>query len=392
MSHSRLAEIARQFVVEPEVAPAAVVAVAWRGARGWESADGAAFADRADDTGVGSSALFDLASITKPFVALTVARLARRGRLGLDAPLGELLAEASGTTTGTASLLLLLSHRAGLEGHRTLFAPLLAGLPFERARAIAEIVRGRRPECSAAAPAVGHPPIYSDLGYALVGLAVERLEGLPLDQIVDREVCAPLGLEVGSARLLRSRYSDFAERCMPTETVPFRNGEVRGVVHDENAWALSGHALSGHAGLFGTALGVAHLGRALLDVFHGRSEAWLDAHSLTPLLKERVGRDAARRLRRQVGRTSLRPDRWRECAASVTWVLRARASGAIRMPTEPWCCSAIGSAPRGTIHGFGPRALWSMMRFLAFKPENTRFRKGRELRLWPARKGSLGGA
>jgi CubicO group peptidase (beta-lactamase class C family) len=89
--------------------------------------------------------------------------------------------------------------------------------------------------------------------------------------------------------LLRSRHSDFAERCLPTETVPFRNGVVRGVVHDENAWALSGHALSGHAGLFGTALGVAHFGRALLDVFHGRSEAWLDARSLTPLLKERAG-------------------------------------------------------------------------------------------------------
>ncbi len=147
MSHSRLAEIARQFVIEPEVAPAAVVAVAWRGARGWESADGAAFADRADNPSVGSAALFDLASITKPFMALTVARLARRGRLSLDTPLGELLPEASGTATGTASLLQLLSHRAGLEAHRTLFAPLLAGLPFDRADAIAEIVHGRRPEC-----------------------------------------------------------------------------------------------------------------------------------------------------------------------------------------------------------------------------------------------------
>jgi CubicO group peptidase (beta-lactamase class C family) len=289
MSHSRLAEIARQFVVEPEVAPAAVVAVAWRGERGWESADGAAFADRADNPSVGSTALFDLASVTKPFMALTVARLARRGRLSLDTPLGELLPEARDTTTGSASLLLLLSHRSGLQAHRTLFAPLLTGLPFERPRAIAEIVHGLRPECLDATPVGGHPPIYSDLGYALLGLAVERLEGLPLDQIVDREVCAPLGLEVGSSRLLRSRYGDFAERCMPTETVPFRNGEVRGVVHDENAWALSGHALSGHAGLFGTALSVAHFGRALLDVFHGRSEAWLDAASLNPLLEERAG-------------------------------------------------------------------------------------------------------
>ena len=76
---------------------------------------------------------------------------------------------------------------------------------------------------------------------------------------------------------------------MPTETVPFRGGELRGVVHDENAWALSGHALSGHAGLFGTALAVARFGAALLDAWHGRSEVWLDAKGLAALLQERPG-------------------------------------------------------------------------------------------------------
>ena len=81
MSHLRLAEIARQFVVEPKVAPAAVVAVAWRAERGWESADGAAFANRTDNPGVGSAALFDLASVSKPFLALTVVRLARGAML-----------------------------------------------------------------------------------------------------------------------------------------------------------------------------------------------------------------------------------------------------------------------------------------------------------------------
>lgn len=289
MPHSRLAEIARQFVIEPQVAPAAAVAIAWRGARGQNFAAGAAFAAEAPaSTQPGSTALFDLASVTKPFVALTVARLARRGRLSLDTRLRELLPEAQASPTGAVPLSLLLSHRAGLDGHRTLFAPLLSGLPFDRGAAIAEALHARRPECRGPAPAAGHPPVYSDLGFALLGLAVERLESLSLDQIVDREVCAPLGLEVGSSRLLRSRYGDFAERCQPTETVPWRGGEVSGIVHDENAWALSGHALSGHAGLFGTAPAVARFGAALLDVWHGRSE-WLDAAALTALLQERPG-------------------------------------------------------------------------------------------------------
>ena len=287
MTHSRLAEIARQFVIQPAVAPAAVVALARRGVSGFEVLDGAAFRD--ESRGFDQHAVFDLASISKSFTASCVARLVRRGRLAFETPLQDLLPEARGSATGESSLLLLLSHRAGLEAHRTLFAPLLSGLPFDRAAAIAETVRGRRAECAAAAPEGGHPPVYSDLGFALVGWAIERLEGLPLDEVVAREVCAPLGLEAGSARWLRRHGVRFAERSMPTETVPFRGGEVRGVVHDENAWALSGHGLSGHAGLFGTAASVARFGAALLDAWHGRSQAWLDPNSLAPLLQERPG-------------------------------------------------------------------------------------------------------
>lgn len=286
MPDSRLAEIARRFVILPGVAPAAVVAVAYRAANRFEFADGAAFRNGCSaDTG----AIFDLASISKSFMACTVARLVRRGRLAFETPLQDLLHEARGSATGETALSLLLAHRAGLEAHRTLFAPLLAGLPFDRERAIAETIHGRRPECAGLAPVGGHPPLYSDLGYALVGLAVERLEGLPLDEVVEREVCAPLGLEVGSARLLRRRSAGFATRCMPTETVPFRGGEVQSVVHDENAWALSGHGLSGHAGLFGTAASVARFGAALLDARLDRSQAWLDAASLEPLLEARPG-------------------------------------------------------------------------------------------------------
>lgn len=287
MPDSRLVEIARQFVIEPGVAPAAALGVAWLGERSRELAEAAAFRDPERNPGVG--AIFDLASITKSFMAVTVARLVRAGRLGFDTPLRDLLPEARGSATGTATLALLLSHRAGLQAHRTLFAPLLAALPFEHAAAVREIIDGRRPECASPAPATGHPPVYSDLGLALVGLAVERLEGCALDLVVEREVCAPLGLEVGSARALRARGNDFAARCQPTETVLFRGGEVRGQVHDENAWALSGHGLSGHAGLFGTVNGVLRFGVALLDALSGRSSEWLDHKSLSPLLEVRPG-------------------------------------------------------------------------------------------------------
>jgi CubicO group peptidase (beta-lactamase class C family) len=286
MRHSHLEEIARKLVIVPAVAPAAAVATAFPGPAGFELAEGAAFEPKRQASN--AHAFFDLASITKSFVAVTVARLVQRGRLSFDTELRDLLPEARASLTGSASVLHLLAHRAGLEAHRNLFAPLLWGRPFDRAAAIQEALHGRRPECARIAPAEGHPPLYSDLGFALVGLALERLEQLPLDQLVEREVCAPLGLEVGSARALRARNLHFWARCMATETVPFRGGEVRGAVHDENAWALSGHGLSGHAGLFGTAASVARFGAALLEAEHGRS-TWLSARVLAPLLEERPG-------------------------------------------------------------------------------------------------------
>lgn len=280
--------MARKLVILPAVAPAAVVATAFPGPAGFEIAEGAAFACEPAAHGSDAHVFFDLASISKSFMAVTVARLVQRGRLSFDTPLRDLLPEARGSLTGSASALLLLAHRAGLEAHRNLFAPLLWGRPFERAVAIHEAVSARRPECVKTTPAEGHPPLYSDLGYVLLGLAIERLEQLPLDQLVAREVCEPLGLDVGSARVLRARAAHFSARCMPTETVPFRGGEVRGIVHDENAWAFSGHGLSGHAGLFGTAASVARFGAALLEARRGGS-AWLEASALAPLLEERPG-------------------------------------------------------------------------------------------------------
>ena len=63
---------------------------------------------------------------------------------------------------------------------------------------------------------------------------------------------------------------------------------MRGIVHDENAWALSGHAASGHAGLFGTVHDVLGFGSALLEALAGRS-GWLSRQALWTLVKPRPG-------------------------------------------------------------------------------------------------------
>jgi len=272
-------------VVESGAAPGAAVAAArYAGAR-WHYVGGSA----GSACFQGAPAIFDLASVTKSFVATTAARLAARGELRFDAPLGTLLPELAASASAEVPLILLLAHRAGLDAHRTLFAPLLAGRPFSRREALWEAAQARRPEARGPLPEAGFTPLYSDLGFVLAGAVLERTSGLPLDALVEREISAPLGLALGSARDWLARAPDFLARVLPTETVPFRGGALRGAVHDENAWALVGHGLAGQAGLFGTAEAVVRFGSALLDALAGRRDDWLTSTHLAPLLTLRPG-------------------------------------------------------------------------------------------------------
>jgi CubicO group peptidase (beta-lactamase class C family) len=106
---------------------------------------------------------------------------------------------------------------------------------------------------------------------------------------VEREVSKPLGLDIGAAAWWLRRDSSFVARVAPTEVVAFRGGEIVGKVHDENAWALSGLGISGHAGLFGTARAVLKFGACVLDALTGHRDDWLGASDVEPLVRVRPG-------------------------------------------------------------------------------------------------------
>lgn len=92
------------------------------------------------------------------------------------------------------------------------------------------------------------PPVYSDINFILLGIAIERLTGRPLTEW-------PLGPDL--------RYAPPPGPAVATEACTWRGRVMKGEVHDENAWALGGAA--GHAGLFGTIAGVLGFARGLLD-------------------------------------------------------------------------------------------------------------------------------
>ena len=114
----------------------------------------------------------------------------------------------------------------------------------------------------------GAQSVYSDLGFILLGVVVERAGGSPLADYCRSAVFEPMGALLGF-RGPKGAASAGLSLIAPTEDDPWRGRLLRGEVHDENAWALGG--VAGHAGLFGTAEGVSVVVGHWLDGYKGRS-------------------------------------------------------------------------------------------------------------------------
>jgi CubicO group peptidase (beta-lactamase class C family) len=284
----RISHMLKSLVVERGVAPGAVAAWARRKHGLWQRGVGAAGQLGVHDARPTTpDVVFDLASVTKPLFTCTVARLVERGLFGFERSVGPWLEEAADAEVAELPLEWLLSHRSGLEAHVELFAKVRQGERFDQHVALTTAAKARRSDLGAAHATDGYPPVYSDLGYILAGVAVERALGEPLDAIVRRELCNPLGLSVGSARQQSAEHP--SPTFAPTEVTPWRGGLLSGVVHDDNAFVLSGLGTSGHAGLFGRADDLLNFGARLLDCAAHRDTTWLSKSTLDRLLRERPG-------------------------------------------------------------------------------------------------------
>jgi CubicO group peptidase (beta-lactamase class C family) len=192
--------------------------------------------------------LWDLASLTKVVgTTSAVLQLAAAGRVALDAPVQRYLPDWAGANKARVTVRHLLTHSSGLPSWRPLYKE--ATTP-ESALAL---VLATQPDT---APGVRYA--YSDLNFILLGTVVARVTGQPLDAYLRDRVFAPLGM---ADTRFRPPASERA-RTAPTEYDPWRQRQIRGEVHDENAYALGG--VAGHAGLFSTAADLSRLARAYL--------------------------------------------------------------------------------------------------------------------------------
>lgn len=228
--------------------------------------------------------IYDLASLTKPLSTVTsLVLLIQAGRCQLHARVDSILPETADSSVGTASLWHLLTHSAGLPGWRGYYERVSpnAAVPAteeDRRRAREAVLRMIRDE--ALLYERGTRSLYSDLGFMLLGMIVERCGGMPLQQFF-RDYIAPLAgaspigfvpaeWAVDFSREARRLGGDVA----PTEHDVWRGRMLCGEVHDENAASLGG--VAGHAGLFGTAEAVLAITGAWLQAYHRRPSG-LDA-------------------------------------------------------------------------------------------------------------------
>jgi CubicO group peptidase (beta-lactamase class C family) len=188
---------------------------------------------------MGRETWFDLASLTKViFTTSAILRYVEQGRIALDDPLTKAIPDLRQYDQNAAERRLTfrqcLAHRTHLPAVEPLYTY------GQTPQTLQAFVLQREWRAG--------PPVYSDNNFILLGIAIERLSGLPL---------------AGQPLLPGFTFRPDPAACAATERCAWRGRVIRGEVHDENAFALGG--ASGHAGLFGTIDGVLDFAQGLLD-------------------------------------------------------------------------------------------------------------------------------
>jgi serine-type D-Ala-D-Ala carboxypeptidase len=175
-----------------------------------------------------------------------------RGKLSLDEPVAKILPEfiqhSSDGRRAQVTFRMLLAHSSGLPAYIKL---------FQTARTPTELLAQAFAVQLTADP--GTRAEYSDIGFILLGEALQRIAGQLLSDFCQGEIFQPLGM-------LSCRYLPPPEEkrlIPPTEKDrTFRHRLIQGEVNDENAYVLGG--VAGHAGCFGRAEDLALFAECML--------------------------------------------------------------------------------------------------------------------------------
>ena len=175
---------------------------------------------------------YDMASMSKILGPTMLALLAlERGDLRLDNRVGDFFEDAP-EDKREITIRQLMTHTGGFEPSFRLDKMLKD--PKDTAACILRTPLAEKP---------GVRPIYSCMGYILLGKILERLLGGTLKELAEKQVFRPLGMT-------DTGYCPDPQAAVyaATEVDPETGKPWIGIVHDENARFLGG--ISGNAGVF----------------------------------------------------------------------------------------------------------------------------------------------
>lgn len=207
--------------------------------------------------------IYDIASLSKVISTNTmVFKLIEQGRLSLQTKVRAILSDYSNDDTTIEDLLI---HSSGLAADIK-----RANTLKNRDEVVEKVFQSKLiyPK--------GSNIVYSDVGFILLGLIIEKIEQLPLSEVADSMIFKPLAMNDTSYHPLKSL-------CAPTELREdsVYKGYLQGLVHDEKSFAMGG--LAGHAGVFSTANDIAKFVLAMFMDKHILSSNTIASLNLTKI-------------------------------------------------------------------------------------------------------------
>ena len=287
---------------------------------------------------VDEESVYDIASLTKTTATLlAVMKLYDEGRFGLTDPISKYVSALRGSRKGRITIEDLLYHQSGLPGswqfyreaindssytgtfYKTKVDPthrlqvdkrlyVVDGFKYKeeyisdtrsdvyplqvaQGMFVSKAFPKRMLEMIASdtIPLRDRRYRYSCLNFMLLKEMVEHITGMPMDEYLEREFYAPMGMD---RTLYRPTTRFKAEQIVPTVQKDYLRGrkELRGYVHDEIAAFMGG--VSGNAGLFSNARDVAKVYQMLADggIYDGKRYLTQETCRLFMNRKSRISR------------------------------------------------------------------------------------------------------
>ena len=197
--------------------------------------------------------IFDLASITKLFTALSTLKLVSKGLLDLNTKVVDICPEFTGLKDIT--VLDLLSFNAFINTNGRVDD---AKTPEEAEKVLKTLHVNPNPDYN-------RP--YTDMGAMVLKYVIEKVSNMPYEEFVKENILIPANMTNTYHTVPTDKLCDVAKTSYGTRYTqnPVTSIYEVGELHDPKARLLASKGLTGHAGLFAPAVDMTNLACALIS-------------------------------------------------------------------------------------------------------------------------------